>query len=201
MTLFDRLFRQDEWRTVPNAISAARLLLLPVFLSLVVQDEHLAAIVVIAVVFATDFVDGFVARRTGTTSELGKWLDPVADRVTLIVVAVSFALGGLVPWWALVLLVVPDVLLSAFALWAFGGASFPVTWLGKVRTALLMVGLLGLLVGAAVTDAVGAGGAGTTVTTVASVAVGLGLVGHWAAGVQYAVALVGRYRREGRVRG
>ena len=201
MTLFDRLFRQDEWRTVPNAISAARLLLLPVFLSLVVQDEHLAAVVVIAVVFATDFVDGFVARRTGTTSELGKWLDPVADRVTLIVVAVSFALGGLVPWWAIVLLVVPDVLLSAFALWAFGGASFPVTWLGKVRTALLMVGLLGLLVGAAVTDAVGAGGAGTTVTTVASVVFGLGLVGHWAAGVQYAVALVGRYRREGRRRG
>ena len=201
MTLFDRLFRQDEWRTVPNAITAARLLLLPVFLVLIVQGDPAAAMVVIAVVFATDFLDGFVARRTGTTSELGRWLDPVADRVTLIVVAVSFALGGLVPWWALVLLLVPDVLLSSFALWAFGGAAFPVTWLGKVRTALLMTGLLVLLVGAALGDAAWAGGADRLVTSVGAVAFGAGLVGHWAAAVQYGVTLVGRWRREGRSAG
>ena len=201
MTLFDRLFRQDEWRTVPNAITAARLLLLPVFLVLIVQGDPAPAMVVIAVVFATDFLDGFIARRTGTTSELGRWLDPVADRVTLIVVAVSFALGGLVPWWALVLLLVPDVLLSSFALWAFGGAAFPVTWLGKVRTALLMTGLLVLLVGAALGDAAWAGGADRAVTTVGAVAFGAGLVGHWAAAVQYGVTLVGRWRREGRSAG
>lgn len=200
MTLFDRLFRQDEWRTVPNAITAARLLLLPVFLGLVVRDDHVAAMVVIAVVFATDFLDGFVARRTHATSELGRWLDPVADRVTLLVVAVSFALGGLVPWWAFALLVVPDVLLSSFALWAFGGAAFPVTWLGKARTALLMVGLLGLLVGAALSGQLGAGGAGAAVTDVAAVTFGVGLVGHWAAAGHYAVTLGRRYRREGRVR-
>ena len=201
MTLFDRLFRQDEWRTVPNAITAARLLLLPVFLVLIVQGDPAPAMVVIGVVFATDFLDGFIARRTGTTSELGRWLDPVADRVTLIVVAVSFALGGLVPWWALVLLLVPDVLLSSFALWAFGGAAFPVTWLGKVRTALLMTGLLVLLVGAALGDAAWAGGADRAVTTVGAVAFGAGLVGHWAAAVQYGVTLVGRWRREGRSAG
>ncbi|GAB2984587.1 CDP-alcohol phosphatidyltransferase family protein [Frigoribacterium salinisoli] len=201
MTLFDRLFRQDEWRTVPNAITAARLLLLPVFLVLVVQGDPAPAMVVIAVVFVTDFLDGFIARRTGTTSELGRWLDPVADRVTLIVVAVSFALGGLVPWWALVLLLVPDVLLSGFALWAFGGAAFPVTWLGKVRTALLMTGLLVLLVGVALGDAAWAGGADRAVTTVGAVAFGAGLVGHWAAAVQYGVTLVGRWRREGRSAG
>ena len=201
MTLIDRLFRQDEWRTVPNAITAARLLLLPVFLALIVQRDHAAAMVVIAVVFATDFLDGFVARRTGTTSELGRWLDPVADRLTLLVVAVSFALGGLVPWWALVLLLVPDVLLSSFALWAFGGAAFPVTRIGKVRTALLMTGLLVLLVGAALGDAAWAGGADRVVTTVGAVAFGAGLVGHWVAAVQYAVTLVGRWRRDGRSAG
>ena len=53
MTLVDKLFRQDEWRTVPNAISAARLLLLPVFLVLIVDQHYWSAMVVIAVVFVT----------------------------------------------------------------------------------------------------------------------------------------------------
>ena len=95
MQLVDRLFRTDEWRTIPNAITAVRLLLLPVFVVLVVGAHYWSSLVVIAVVFATDFLDGFVARRTGAVSELGKWLDPVADRLTVIAVVAAFALGGL----------------------------------------------------------------------------------------------------------
>nr|WP_274604796.1 CDP-alcohol phosphatidyltransferase family protein [Frigoribacterium sp. CFBP 8751] len=197
------MFRQDEWRTVPNAISAARLLLLPVFLVLIVDQHYWSAMVVIAVVFVTDFLDGFIARRTNTTSELGKWLDPVADRVTVIVVVIAFVAGGLVPWPVLPLLLVPDLLLSAYALFVLAGASFPVTWVGKIRTALIFVGLLLVLVAAAVVDQFGGSGgaasppladAGAVARTIGLVVLWIGLVGHWVAAALYAAALV-RMRR------
>ncbi|WP_396599369.1 CDP-alcohol phosphatidyltransferase family protein [Frigoribacterium sp. R86507] len=203
MTLVDKLFRQDEWRTVPNAISAARLLLLPVFLVLIVGQHYWSAMVVIAVVFVTDFLDGFIARRTNTTSELGKWLDPVADRITVIVVVIAFVAGGLVPWPVLPLLLVPDLLLSAYALSVLRGASFPVTWVGKIRTALIFVGLLLVLVAAAFVDQFsGSGGtasapladAGAAGRTIGLVVLWVGLVGHWVAAALYAAALV-RMRR------
>lgn len=203
MTLVDKLFRQDEWRTVPNAISAARLLLLPVFLVLIVGQHYWSAMVVIAVVFVTDFLDGFIARRTNTTSELGRWLDPVADRITVIVVVIAFVAGGLVPWPVLPLLLVPDLLLSAYALFVLAGASFPVTWVGKVRTALIFVGLLLVLVAAAVVDQFGGSGGAASAPLADAAAVGrtiglvvlwVGLVGHWLAAVLYAAALV-RLRR------
>ena len=200
MTLVDRLFRQDDWRTVPNAITLVRLLLLPVFIVLIVDRHYWSSMVVIAVVFLTDFVDGFVARKTNSISELGKWLDPVADRLTVIAVVAAFALGGLLPWPVFVLILLPDVLLSIVSHVAFGGASFPVTWVGKVRTAFIFSGLLLLLVGVALVDqgrvdgAAGLESVGQTVETVASVLLVIGLIGHYVAAVLYGVALGRRMR-------
>ena len=200
MTLVDRLFRQDEWRTVPNAITLVRLLLLPVFIVLIVDEHYWSSMVVIAIVFLTDFVDGFVARRTGAISELGKWLDPVADRLTVIAVVAAFALGGLLSWPVFVLILLPAVLLSIVSLVAFGGASFPVTWIGKVRTAFIFTGLLLLLVGVALVDqgrvdgVAGLQSAGRTTETVAGVLLVIGLIGHYVAAVVYAVALTRRLR-------
>jgi cardiolipin synthase len=200
VTLVDRLFRQDDWRTVPNAITLVRLLLLPVFIVLIVGEHYWSSMVVIAVVFLTDFVDGFVARRTGAISELGKWLDPVADRLTVIAVVAAFALGGLLSWPVFVLILLPDVLLSIVSLVAFGGASFPVTWIGKVRTAFIFTGLLLLLVGVALVDqgqvdgVAGLQSAGRTTETVAGALLVIGLIGHYVAAVVYAVALTRRLR-------
>jgi len=200
VTLVDRLFRQDEWRTVPNAITLVRLLLLPVFIVLIVDEHYWSSMVVIAIVFLTDFVDGFVARRTGAISELGKWLDPVADRLTVIAVVAAFALGGLLSWPVFVLILLPDVLLSIVSLVAFGGASFPVTWIGKIRTAFIFTGLLLLLVGVALVDqgrvdgVAGLQSAGRTTETVAGVLLVIGLIGHYVAAVVYAVALTRRLR-------
>ena len=203
MQLVDRLFRTDEWRTVPNAITALRLLLLPVFVVLIVGEHYWWSMVVIAVVFLTDFVDGYVARRTHTTSELGAWLDPVADRLTVIVVVLAFWLGGLLSWPVFVLILLPDVVLSLVALIGFGGASFPVTWVGKVRTALIFVGLLMLLVGVAVVDQWrgaqdGLEVLGQLLVVVSSFVLLLGLVGHYVAAVLYGRDLARRWRTRGR---
>src|SRR4051794_38946659 len=70
--------------TVPNAISALRIALIPVFVALIVdEDTTTAGLIMFGCVVATDWVDGTIARRTGQVSELGKVLDPVADRLAI----------------------------------------------------------------------------------------------------------------------
>ena len=83
--------------TVPNVISLARLACAPVFVWLLADDDLLAAAVLLAVLGATDWVDGWIARHFDQGSELGKVLDPVADRILLLVAAVALIVQGSVP--------------------------------------------------------------------------------------------------------
>lgn len=190
--LFTRLFKQDEWRTWANLISLARLLLLPVFLVLILVGQYWASIVLIAVVFSTDWVDGWLARRTNTVSELGKWLDPLADRFTTFAVVMSLAAGGLIPWAAVILLVVPDLTLGILSVTVFDGdPNLPVTWTGKVRTALLFGGMLLVLLGTALLSS-GAGEAFGAVVSGGFVLVLSGIVGHYLAAAQYGRAMIVR---------
>ena len=132
---------RDTWLTVPNLITLARFALVPVFVWLTVDGRHLDAFVILAVLSGTDWVDGYVARRFDMISTVGRWLDPVADRLSLLVVAVTFVATGIAPLWLALAIAIPDLVLAAVCLWLFGGSpDLPVTVLGKVRTALLLVG-------------------------------------------------------------
>lgn len=184
-SLRQRLFGEDDWRTVPNVISAVRIVLLPVFGVLLVVHQFWASIIVLLVVFLTDFVDGFVARRFDQTSALGAWLDPVADRLTVVFVVAAFAASAIVPWQLVVILLIPDVLSGVWAVASFHGApDVRVSKVGKVRTALLFVGLFMMLFGEAVpaitTGLVGVGFALFV----------LGVVGHYLAMARNARGLV-----------
>ena len=186
-----RLFEVDDWRTVPNAITAARLLLLPLFAGLLIAELWWPALVVIAVVFATDWLDGFVARRTDSVSVLGSWLDPVADRLTVVVVAVAFATADVFGWQEAVLLMVPDVLLAIGAVLAFrGDPALPVWWAGRLRTGLCFVGLAVLLLGVALD-----GPEWTTVIGVGYLVFLVGLVFHYVSAVHYARVMLVRWQR------
>src|SRR5262245_38640195 len=85
--------------TVPNAISFARLLGVPLFLYLLlVAHADVAAVVVLAVGGTTDWVDGYVARRLDQVSKLGELLDPLADRLYILATLLAFTARGVVPW-------------------------------------------------------------------------------------------------------
>src|SRR5262245_23662203 len=89
-----RAVLDDRLLTLPNVITTSRLLILPIFVWLVAAaDEPAVAAVLLAVMGATDWVDGQVARRTGQVSELGKLLDPAADRIVLIVSVVTIVVA------------------------------------------------------------------------------------------------------------
>jgi cardiolipin synthase (CMP-forming) len=180
----------DRLWTVPNIITVLRFCLVPLFVWLVASERYLAAFIVLAVLSSTDWVDGYIARRFNQISTVGQWLDPVADRLSLVVVAVTLVATGIAPWWLVVALVVPDVVLGLTALALFRGSpELEVTVLGKVRTALLLVGTPVLLLAQVPGLAEG------PLTMLASVLLVLGCVGHVGAAAGYLVGCVRKYRR------
>jgi cardiolipin synthase len=133
--------------TVPNLISAARLLCVPVFLWLLWGPERpIAAAALLAVLGATDWVDGYIARHVaGQASELGKVLDPTADRALLVAGAVALLVEDMpVAVHVIVWIVLVREILIAVAtvgLGLAGARRIDVVWAGKAGTLALMFAL------------------------------------------------------------
>ncbi|MBW4078461.1 MAG: CDP-alcohol phosphatidyltransferase family protein [Acidobacteria bacterium] len=129
------------WLTWANAITAVRLALLPVFLWLLFSTDHRAiAAWLLGALGATDWVDGYLARRLGQVSNIGKIIDPVADRVLVMVGLLAVAAASGVPWWFALTTLARELVVSllTLVLAALGAARIDVLWWGKVSTFTLM---------------------------------------------------------------
>jgi cardiolipin synthase len=127
--------------TVPNLITTVRLGCLPVFVWLLIgAHRQTAAAVLLGVLGATDWVDGFAARRWHQVSTLGKVLDPVADRVLVLTGVSSIIVAGAVPLWLGVATIAREVLVSGAVLLlaSLGAERIDVLWVGKAGTFGLM---------------------------------------------------------------
>ena len=126
--------------TIPNVISLVRLACAPVFVWLLAEDDLLAAAALLAVLGASDWVDGWIARRFDQGSNLGKVLDPVADRILLLLAAVALVVQGSVPLVVGILVLVREAVVSVavLALAAAGARRIDVQWVGKAGTLALM---------------------------------------------------------------
>ena len=134
--------RPDRILTVPNLLSFGRLLCIPVFLWLLFgKDNRLGAGLLLAVLGATDWVDGYIARRFDQVSTLGKILDPAADRLLLGVGIIAILIDGSVPAWVAWAVIVREVAVGTLTvlLAALGARRIDVTWYGKAGTFALMV--------------------------------------------------------------
>ncbi|MFJ4297405.1 CDP-alcohol phosphatidyltransferase family protein [Curtobacterium sp. NPDC089689] len=183
--------QRPDWQTWPNLITLFRLLLIPVFVLLVVARHPGWALVSLVVIGVSDWADGFIARRFDQGSKLGKAIDPVADRLAIIAIVLSLVLVGLLPLFVVIVVVAADLVLAVLSSVLFhGNPDLDVTWTGKIRSALLFVGLPVLLFSAVHTVDENA----PWVRIVALVFVYLGTAGHVLAGAQYAVAMVRKRR-------
>jgi cardiolipin synthase (CMP-forming) len=138
--------------TLPNVITLVRLACLPVFLwLLLVQEDRVAAAVLLAVLGATDFVDGYIARHFHQVSDLGKVLDPTADRLLFIVGVGGIMIDGAAPLWFSLLVLVREVAVGGamVVLTALGMKRVDVSWWGKAGTLSLMVSFPAFLLSAA----------------------------------------------------
>lgn len=129
--------------TIPNLLSFARLASVPIFVWLFIADEPNAAFVVYGSMAWTDFFDGYLARRLNQVSVIGKLLDPLADRIFIVALAVAVVARGSLPWLLAVAIIVRDLLLlSAFPFVDRRAVQrIPVTFAGKTATAMLLMGL------------------------------------------------------------
>jgi cardiolipin synthase (CMP-forming) len=163
--------------TAPNAVTLVRLLLMPVCAYLLATGRYGYGLVLTALVGSTDWVDGWLARRTGQVSRLGQLMDPLADRLLIASVAIALLVRGVLPWPAVALLLARDVvLLAGWPLLKRRGIEPPeVVLLGKAATLVLLIALPVLTLGAT----------GLAVAGVARVA---GLIALWAGVAMYYLA-------------
>lgn len=140
----------DRVFTLPNVLTFARLLGVPLFLWLILGPHWDGwAFIVLAVGGATDFLDGHLARRWHQISRIGQMLDPVADRTYIAATLLGLALRDIIPWWLVGVLVARDVCMALLIplLKTRGYTSLPVHFLGKMATFFLLYAFPAILLG------------------------------------------------------
>ncbi|UWF77600.1 MULTISPECIES: CDP-alcohol phosphatidyltransferase family protein [Microbacterium] len=169
---------RPHWATIPNAITLLRLLLIaPAFVLIVRGELPGLALALLALFGTTDWVDGFLARRLGQTSAFGALFDPVADRLGVGALVLALVIGGHLPAWVVLVIAGVDVTLLIVSVATRLRVTPASSRLGKLRTAILMVGLV--LVGVGLLPALDAVG------TVGLVVTSVGAVLHMVTGIGY----------------
>jgi len=140
---YSRRVGEDRILSLPNVVTTLRLLLVPWFVWLLVQPHHrdwFAAAVLLAVLGSTDWVDGQLARRMDQVTNLGKILDPTADRVLLATATIGILAVGAVPLAVAVIALSREglVAVAAVGLAMAGARRIDVTFVGKAGTFGLM---------------------------------------------------------------
>jgi cardiolipin synthase len=133
--------------SIPNLITLARILLVPVVVWAIASNQMLFAFLLFAAAGVSDAIDGFLAKRFGMASELGAYLDPLADKVLIVAIYVSLGIVDALPRWLVILVVSRDLLIVGGVLFSWlidkpvGVKPHPVS---KANTAaqLLLVGLV-----------------------------------------------------------
>ncbi len=188
----------ERWRdnafTVPNLISILRLAAVPVFVWLLIgENRPLAAAALLGVLGATDWVDGWIARRFNQVSELGKVLDPTADRIMFLVAVFTMMIDESVALWFGILTLVREgvVAIAALILGALGARALKVTWVGKTSSFGLMFAFPLFLLSTAVD-----GGQSTTYEVIAYVIGVPSLALHYIAAFGYIPLAITALREE-----
>src|SRR6188768_2490980 len=162
----------DRVLTVPNALSAARLLGVPVFLWAILTEHYGLALALLFLAGLTDYLDGMIARKYNLVSRVGQLLDPVADRLYIVSTLLGLAWREIIPWWLVAVLFARELFMGVVVHFA-----------GKAATFNLLYAFPLLLLG---------DGTGTLATIAEPVGWAFAWWGaalYWVAGILYAVQL------------
>jgi CDP-diacylglycerol--glycerol-3-phosphate 3-phosphatidyltransferase len=149
--LGDEAQSASAWN-LPNALTAVRLLLVPVFAWLLYLSDGgsdpatVAAAVVFAVASLTDFMDGELARRRNQVTNFGKVADPIADKALTGVAFIGLSLMGDLAWWVTLIVLAREIGVTLLRFWVIRRGVIPASRGGKVKTALQIVAILMYLV-------------------------------------------------------
>jgi CDP-diacylglycerol--glycerol-3-phosphate 3-phosphatidyltransferase len=145
-----RSMRQDAFN-LPNALTFGRILMIPLCLWFLDQDTPKAGFwsaIVFTAAAITDVLDGYLARKLGVVSVLGKLIDPLADKLIVMACLIWMVGMGRIPAWAVVVLLAREFSVTALrSVAASEGVIISAGQEGKTKTALQMIGIIALLVG------------------------------------------------------
>jgi cardiolipin synthase len=175
----------DRVLTLPNALSALRLLGVPAFIWAIATKQDAIALVILMASGITDYLDGKIARHYGLVSRVGQLLDPIADRLYIVTTLVGLAWRDIIPWWLVAVLFAREAFMAVVVLIAkrYGWIGLPVHFIGKAATFNLLYSFPALL---------RADGDGWLASFARPVGWGFawwGTVLYWVAGIMYAVQL------------
>ncbi|WP_144782062.1 CDP-diacylglycerol--glycerol-3-phosphate 3-phosphatidyltransferase [Microbacterium sp. BH-3-3-3] len=145
---------------LPNAITIARIVCAPIFLWLLLADAgadgglRWAAAVLFIVAIATDGVDGYIARKYEIVSDLGKLLDPIADKALTGLAFVGLSILGELPWWITIVVLVREIGITVYRFLVVSDHVLAAAWMGKLKTVFQAIALsIALIPFAALSDA------------------------------------------------
>ena len=128
---------------VPNILSICRLLLIPVIVISVVTSNYLLAIIVFTISSLTDIVDGYIARNFDAVTNVGKLLDPLADKLTQLSMIASLVWTNVISGWILTVLLTKEFIMIAGASFLYGKSVVVYSkWYGKLATVLLYLSIM-----------------------------------------------------------
>ena len=132
---------------IPNILSVIRILLIPLFVVLFMGEHNMAALAVFLFSGVTDVVDGWLARRFDWITDVGKLLDPLADKLTQCVALLCLFLRRFVPLWLLLFIVVKECLMILGASLLFKKRNLVVSsgWCGKAATVIFYIAVFSIV--------------------------------------------------------
>lgn len=133
---------------LPNKITIFRLLLIPLFVALffVGNNGYIWSGIIFILASFTDFLDGYLARKNNEQTNLGAFLDPVADKVLVFAALILLAESGIIPSWSVILIIGRETLINGFRLIAIEkGIVISASYLGKLKTVTQMISIILLL--------------------------------------------------------
>ena len=139
--------KSKTWcRHIPNALTILRFILIPFILVNIVEKNYVAAFVFLTISGITDVLDGYIARKYNFITNLGKVLDPLADKFTQVFILLALALNGILDMWVLVVVAIKEAAMIAVASFLYG-QEFVVSskWYGKLATVLFYLAIVSSL--------------------------------------------------------
>ena len=129
---------------IPNILTIIRFILVPFIYTLVINEHFLTALIIFTISALTDVLDGYIARKFNYITDIGKLIDPLADKLTQISLLLALSFLKILPWWIFAIVFVKELFLviSASVLYSKKDVVVYSKWYGKLATTLFYLAIV-----------------------------------------------------------
>ena len=129
---------------IPKILTSIRFILIPFIFISVISKHYLTGLIIFPISAITDILDGFIARKYNYITDIGKLIDPLADKLTQISLLLSLSILGILPWWIFAIVFIKECVMVIFASFLYSKKDVVVysKWYGKLATVLFYLAIV-----------------------------------------------------------